>query len=165
MKNKLIGPLKYFTVLFQLRANYLDYLKAIFIYRFRKEVRFPAARVSLKKVKFLTRKNSMDIAHLSNLYEYETTKFILHLKPKIFVDVGAHIGRFSLILAKRGSKVFAYEPEKGNYNRLIKNIKLNQLSNKITPIMKACSNKKEKTKLYVSDRNEGQNSLEKKKKK
>ena len=90
------------------------------MYRLKRIVEFPEAKLTLKGAKFLTRGNSMDIPHLSNQYEEETTNLLLSLKPKIFVDVGTHVGRFSILLSKRGSKVISIEPSKENLAQLNK---------------------------------------------
>jgi len=43
----------------------------------------------------------------------------------LVVDIGAHIGSFTIQAAKMGARVFAYEPEPGNYELLKTNIALN----------------------------------------
>ena len=45
------------------------------------------------------------------------------------VDVGAHIGRYTLMAAKFALKVIALEPEPSNYSLLQANIELNRFSN------------------------------------
>lgn len=55
--------------------------------------------------------------------------FVPILKESIVVDVGAHIGCFSIMAAKNASRVLALEPELNNYHMLRKNIELNQLKN------------------------------------
>lgn len=54
-----------------------------------------------------------------------------YLNPTdIFVDVGANIGYFSVIMSvgKPGLKVYAFEMSKENYTILLKNIRLNSLN-------------------------------------
>ena len=61
----------------------------------------------------------------------------------VVVDVGAHIGYFTLLAARRvgpTGKVYAFEPVPYNYNLLVKNIALNGYEN-IVPVQKAVSNK------------------------
>jgi FkbM family methyltransferase len=67
------------------------------------------------------------------------------------IDIGAHIGGFSIFLASlaRDIKVYAYEPEPGNYALLLENIKLNRLENKIFPFNYAVSDSNRVIKLYV----------------
>jgi FkbM family methyltransferase len=159
--SRFVEALKYFSVLFQMRTNYLKYILAVFLYRLKRKVEFPKAIVRLNGAKFITRENSMDIAHLSNFYERETTNLLLDLNPETFVDVGTHIGRFSLILANKGSRVVSIEPSKDNFRALNKNIKLNNLQDKIKAINIGCSDKNGKTVLYFVPQNEGLTSLEK----
>ena len=49
----------------------------------------------------------------------------------IIVDIGAHIGAFSVVAGKKASKgkVFSYEPEPSNFQQLKKNVELNNLQN------------------------------------
>ena len=47
----------------------------------------------------------------------------------IVVDVGAHIGAFSVMVARKAHKVLSFEPEPGNFQMLKKNRDLNQLEN------------------------------------
>lgn len=54
------------------------------------------------------------------------------IKPGYIVfDIGAHIGSFSMYAANKGALVYAFEPEKNNFNKLVENIKLNNYENKI----------------------------------
>jgi FkbM family methyltransferase len=49
----------------------------------------------------------------------------------IVIDVGAHVGMFSIYLAKRFPflSIFAFEPEPTNFNNLLNNLGLNRISN------------------------------------
>jgi FkbM family methyltransferase len=58
-----------------------------------------------------------------------TRDFVAITKDSIVVDVGAHIGSFSIMAARSAYKVLAFEPEPNNYRMLKKNIELNQLEN------------------------------------
>jgi FkbM family methyltransferase len=71
----------------------------------------------------------------------------------VFIDIGSNIGLFSLIGAKyvgKSGKVFSFEPAKRTYQRLIENIKLNNLQN-IFALNMAISNIKGIFKLNISD--------------
>jgi FkbM family methyltransferase len=73
------------------------------------------------------------------------------------VDVGAHIGLYSLIAAKRvgsSGKVVAIEPDPENFKILKKNILLNQLSN-IEPLECAVYSAREKLKLFLPELDQG----------
>jgi len=73
-------------------------------------------------------------------------------KKDIVVDVGAHIGIFSIYAALKATqgKVYAYEPVPKNFRLLNHNIKLNNLNN-ITPLNLAISDSKRKKKIYLTD--------------
>jgi FkbM family methyltransferase len=55
--------------------------------------------------------------------------FLPITKDSIVVDVGAHIGCFSIIAARNAYKVLAFEPEPKNYRMLKENVRLNNLKN------------------------------------
>lgn len=59
-------------------------------------------------------------------------------KGDVVIDCGAYIGAFAMFAAKivgSNGLVFAFEPDKENYKKLLENIKLNELTN-IIPINK-----------------------------
>ncbi len=69
------------------------------------------------------------------------------------LDVGAHIGYYSLIMSKLvgdSGKVYAFEPESKNFELLKQNIKVNLIKN-ITPIKKAVVDVNGKLKVYRSE--------------
>ena len=49
---------------------------------------------------------------------------------KIFIDIGAWIGPYTLIAASMGMKVYAFEPDKVAFQELKKNIELNSFKHK-----------------------------------
>ncbi len=55
--------------------------------------------------------------------------FVPLVKNSIVVDIGAHIGCFSIRAAALASRVLAFEPEPDNFSMLTKNIELNRLKN------------------------------------
>ncbi len=99
---------------------------------------------------FLTRPKTIDFLFCSRFYEPEFTKFILNKKGKIFLDIGAHIGRFSLLASKNFERVISFEPHSENFAQLKKNILSNKLEN-IIPLNLAISNKIKY--LYMSNLN------------
>ena len=77
------------------------------------------------------------------------------------VDIGANIGYFTLLAARlvgKSGKVYAFEPEPGNYEVVLKNISLNGYD-QVTPVQKAVSHKKGKVKLYLSSTDVGAHTL------
>src|ERR671921_338085 len=85
---------------------------------------------------------------------------IEHFTPKqgdIVVDIGAHIGLYTIISSKRvgtNGKVVAIEADPGNFEMLNRNIKLNQLTN-VIPLNYAVYSKETKIKLYLPDEESG----------
>lgn len=64
------------------------------------------------------------------LFQRVYMKYFDVQKSDIVIDVGAHIGTFSLYAWARGAeKVYAYEPSRDNYEYFVKNIKLNHAEN------------------------------------
>ena len=55
--------------------------------------------------------------------------FVPIRKDSIVIDVGAHIGSFSILAATMARRVLAFEPEPSNYRMLKKNRDLNRLEN------------------------------------
>lgn len=79
----------------------------------------------------------------------------------IILDIGANIGYYSLMASKRikSGKIYAFEPVKQTYAKLIKNIELNNFQN-IVPVNKAVSNKEDIIEIYVADnKNTGTSSI------
>jgi FkbM family methyltransferase len=69
----------------------------------------------------------------------------------VVIDIGAHIGRYTIIGAKRvgtKGKVVAIEANPSNFEMLNRNIKLNQLTN-IISLNNAVYSKETKVKLYL----------------
>lgn len=58
--------------------------------------------------------------------EPDTVAWIRSMQPgQIFYDVGANIGLYTLLAAKQGLSVFAFEPESQNYAVLTRNLAFN----------------------------------------
>jgi len=98
--------------------------------------------------------------------EFETELVEKHIKKGMrVVDIGAHIGYFTIIFSKLvggGGKVYAFEPEPYNYKLLVKNIELNNLSNS-NIVLECCalSDKKGVVKLFLDKSNLGNVSMAK----
>lgn len=74
----------------------------------------------------------------------------------IVIDVGAHIGPYTLIASKRvglNGKVIAIEADPDNFNILNRNIRLNKLTN-VIPLNYAVYSKEGKIKLYLPNSHE-----------
>ncbi len=93
---------------------------------------------------------------------YSTKKYEIHSIEKVkemirkgdnIIDVGASLGVFTLVFAKltgAKGKVFAFEPDKDNFNLLKKTMKFNGFQNRVICENTAILNKKGIDKLYIS---------------
>ena len=69
------------------------------------------------------------------LHEFSNMAFAFHLlrEDDIFLDVGANVGSYSLMLSRLKSAVsYAYEPIPHTYHKLCLNIQLNNLQSRVT---------------------------------
>lgn len=80
-------------------------------------------------IQFQVRPRTNDLDLLSPKHEPLTTQWFRVRKDDVVVDVGAHIGRYTLMAATRGAKVIAIEPDPSNFVLLRTNVNLNGLSN------------------------------------
>jgi len=75
----------------------------------------------------------------------------------VVLDIGAHIGYYTLILAKlvgENGRVYAFEPDPTNFNLLEKNVKANSYKN-VSLVQKAVSNKTGRTNEYLGEGDSG----------
>lgn len=110
-------------------------------------------------IRYKMRVNSSDIIAL-----WETWKLGVYNKLTIknsftIIDIGAHIGSFSIYATQTAPKsiVYAYEPSKENFALLCENIKINKLRN-IAPYNVAVSSTSGNVTFYV-EKNGALNSL------
>jgi FkbM family methyltransferase len=81
------------------------------------------------------------------------------LQPgQVFVDVGANLGYFSLLAAARvgtEGRVFAFEPDPGNYERMRGSVELNGFATCISVEQAALADKDGPGRLFLSEDNLG----------
>lgn len=100
---------------------------------------------------------------IEKIYELDVIKHLINLIPSggVFLDVGAHIGFYSIGLAKNFKKIIAFEPSPFQYKYLIRNISENNLKN-IEPIDKVVSSSPgNMIELFITGRSGGTNTVEK----
>lgn len=109
---------------------------------------------------FINRKTPGHLGSSSENYEPEVMEN-LNLKKGVFIDVGTHIGRFTIQIARQlkdKGEVIAFEPDNLNYEILLKNISLNKLMN-VLPYNMAVSNKIGLAKFHILEEGSGGNSI------
>ena len=82
-------------------------------------------------MKIKIRTDSTDLMALTNVWlvnEYNMESFGI-TKNDTIIDIGSHVGLFSLLASKfcTEGKIFSYEPIKDNFECFVSNIKLNQI--------------------------------------
>lgn len=110
----------------------------------------------------LDKDDSMRLSILG-VYEPTTVKHFLKTikRGDIVLDIGAHIGYYTVMAARRVGKkgrVYAFEPNLDNCALLTKNLKINGYKNAIL-VSKAVANITKKTKLFLSRTSTGMHSL------
>lgn len=104
------------------------------------------------------RKQSTDLMALTHVWlieEYKKENF--EIKPNdIVIDVGAHIGLFTIYASQfcTKGKIYSFEPVTENYELLLENIKLNNLDY-VTSFNQAVSNSNEPIKLFLNNDESG----------
>lgn len=98
-----------------------------------------------------------------NEWEPITTKIFENIvgEGDTVVDCGANIGYFTLLAAKlvgKNGKVYSFEPEKTNYEYILKNIELNGYNN-VTVVNKAISDKSGMVRLYIHPSDTGHHTI------
>lgn len=96
-------------------------------------------------------------------WERGTTRLFEDILQKgmVVLDVGAHVGYFTLVAAKlvgEEGKVFAFEPEPYNFDLLVRNIKLNGYHS-VIPTQKAIADKNGRATLFLDKTRFGHHSL------
>jgi len=83
------------------------------------------------KLKFSRIGDLLEIKEVVLDREYESRIVKLEKRDKVVVDVGAGVGDFSILAARRlpRSEIRAYEPDENRFNLLVKNLELNGVKN------------------------------------
>ena len=103
------------------------------------------------------------LAMAMDRYEPATTRVFQDTAQfgMVVIDIGAHVGYYTLLAAKLvgpSGKVYAFEPEPGNHDTLLKNIELNKYAN-ISAAQTALSDRNGKATIYLSGLDTGRHSL------
>lgn len=101
---------------------------------------------------FYCRKGTNDIHILCEAYELKVTKYLETIKGGLFIDIGSHVGRYTIIAGRQmGSrgKVLSIEPEPRNFAALERNLQLNHLTN-VVALNVACWSSNQQLKLFIA---------------
>lgn len=105
---------------------------------------------------FLDSKDPLQLS-INGIYEeFETSLVNKEIKQgDVVLDIGAHIGYYTLIFAKlvgKKGRVYAFEPDPTNFALLKQNVEINGYKNVIL-VQKAVSNKNGKLELFLGEVN------------
>ena len=103
---------------------------------------------------FFVRQRSSDIPILKEVILFDNYKIVGKLKAHdIVIDIGGHIGSFSIFASSMGTSVLTYEPVKRNFDLLEKNVEINGFPVNIHKM--AVMGHLDTQKVYVKDFNFG----------
>lgn len=112
-------------------------------------------------LKFYIRPHKSDLVVLNEVFatkDYDIAIKRLQPRTSVVVDIGGHIGTFTIKASLHAKKVIVYEPEKENAFLLKKNVELNKRGNiKVMPF--GIARKQGKYPMYISKKNANCNSM------
>ena len=110
------------------------------------------------KIKIRPQTNDRIILNEIFIYHLYTPKYFEIKNNDLVVDVGAHIGIFSIFASQFARKVYAIEPVLENFKILESNIQINKIKN-ITPVNKAISGTTGERDMFLDETNPGGHSF------
>ncbi|PKP52931.1 MAG: hypothetical protein CVT92_06585 [Bacteroidetes bacterium HGW-Bacteroidetes-1] len=107
---------------------------ASFIYILTKKSFIKTRIIHSKLGLFLHRKGSLDFQFANYAYEWNVKKIMnkYYKEYQVFIDIGSNIGTYTIMLAKRGLRTYAFEPAYENFRALKVNVLLNNLEETTT---------------------------------
>ena len=99
------------------------------------------------------RAGTTDLMALTNVWminEYHVEDFEIN-RNDVVIDIGAHIGLFSLLVSQycKTGKIFSFEPMRENFDLLVSNLELNRIEN-VFPFNVAVSKNSGKLNLFLN---------------
>lgn len=123
----------------------------------------PATYLLRDGTRYMVRLNTADLKILNELYIFnQYGQFNKYLKDASnVIDVGAHIGTFSIMTGKylKKGRIYCYEPDRKNFKILTNNININNMQNKIIAFRLGIASKKGKKNLFRHEKNSGMHSF------
>jgi FkbM family methyltransferase len=103
---------------------------------------------------FDLRPDAVDGSEVHPAYERQTHRWldtVITRSSDIFLDVGAHCGVYAVPYSEYFRHTFAFEPHPGSFTALLRNVRLNKLSRRITCVRAAVSNYTGRGKLSIAE--------------
>lgn len=117
-------------------------------------------KVAIRTKSMFTKAADISMAYECILRDDYQIKNLRASKGSVVLDIGSHIGSFSLAVAKKHPdiKIFSFEPSPYSYKILKKNIELNNYQN-IVPFNKAVTSNGRNVAIYFNPLNSAADSL------
>lgn len=130
---RILNRVKVYCLYFYEFMRYAELDSAInaALYKLTRKSYSSGKRINSRLGVFETRRGTLDFLYLNYAYEVDLKHFIEAQQFDVFFDVGACIGEYSVWLAHKGYRCFAFEPVYESYEMTTKNIALNKLQNKV----------------------------------
>ncbi len=149
--------------------KYLNYTKSYLKYSDVKSIRDSVNYVLFKKGarktryinsylgKVKVRAGTNDFQFMNYYYEWGVKSYLLknHNRFDVFIDMGAGIGDYSLLMAQRGLRVIAFEPVQSSFEVFKENIRLTGLGGEIRAMNIAIGESDYETEFIVTPVNTG----------
>ncbi len=153
--HKLFTFLRYFKDFIQYRQFKLVIASFVYI-AFKKS--FLDTRICKGKLGYyLHRKGTLDFQFGNYAYEWSVKSFMLSQVKNytVFIDVGANMGTYTLLMQNLGLKTISFEPSSSNYNALTINLRINNFHNNARTYSLGLSSKNSHEKFYYDPLNTG----------
>lgn len=132
------------------------------IFKLKNPISIPASKFRYQNIILETRKNTIDFWACLESYEPDLTYFLMEVlknKKGTFVDIGGHIGRFTVLMAKNNWEVITFEPVKSNYDMILKNLESNNSTNNAKVYNLGLGESNHKQKIYYNLSELGESSV------
>ena len=125
-------------------------------------VSFPTpTQIQVDGATFSVRPHSFDTYIVSEIFRWRVYAPPTLPERAVIVDIGAHIGAFSIWAARRypDCRVFACEPFPESYTLLEENLRLNRLEGRVTALRTSITDRKGEVLLNIDPTNTGGHSV------
>lgn len=113
--------------------------------------------------RYLTKAKKDDTGKINSIYiEKEYSECLKYVRDRgVVIDIGAHIGVFSVFIERsaKGVTVYSYEPCRENFDLLEKNVRLNGLCDSIRVFNAGLSGTGGRRELFLDPVNDGAHSI------
>jgi FkbM family methyltransferase len=128
---KLITYIRYFYD-YIVHGDFVSIMNSITYVLFKKS--HPKDRIVMTRIgTFYCRKHTNDFQFANYYYEWGVRRYLLRniRNFDVFIDGGACTGDYSVMLSNLGIRCIAFEPVKTNFEVMLQNLALNNLSDKV----------------------------------